>query len=204
MLHKLPKLPYEYDSLEPYFDKETMLLHHTKHHQTYIDKLNAALDKYPHLQERELDEMLKVLSSVPEDIRNAVRNHGGGHINHSFFWKLLKKDTSAKGKEIQKALHSKFGSYEEFEKVFSDAAAGVFGSGWAWVVLDNGKLEIMTTPNQDNPISQGKIPIIGIDVWEHSYYLKHKNKRTDYIKDFLEILNWEQAEVNYRKAKGGK
>ncbi len=203
MTHKLPELGYEYDALEPHFDKETMEIHHTKHHQAYIDKLNAALEGKDDLKDKDVDELIKDLGSVPEDIRTAVQNNGGGHSNHSFFWKLLKKDTSAGGKEIQKALHDKFGSYEKFEEAFTEAAMGRFGSGWAWVVVDEkGEIEIMSTGNQDSPLSEGKKPVIGIDVWEHAYYLKYQNKRPDYIKAFLEVLNWEQAEENYKKAKG--
>ena len=201
-MNTLPELGYEYDALEPFIDAKTMEIHHSKHHQAYIDKLNAALEGHEDLQAKDVNELIKDLDSIPEDIRTAVQNHGGGHSNHSFFWKLLKKDTSAGGKEVQKELHAMFQSGEAFEEAFTEAAMKVFGSGWAWVVFNNGKLEITTTPNQDSPLSEGKIPIIGIDLWEHSYYLKHQNKRPDYIKDFLEVLNWDQAEKNYLEAKG--
>jgi superoxide dismutase, Fe-Mn family len=204
MTHELPDLGYEYDALEPHFDKETMEIHHTKHHQAYIDKLNAALEGKEDLQGKEVDELIKDLDSVPEEIKTAVQNHGGGHSNHSFFWKLLKKDTSAKDKEIQKALHEKFGSYEKFEEVFSETAMTRFGSGWAWVVVDEkGEIEIMSTGNQDSPLSEGKTPVIGVDVWEHAYYKKFGPDRAGYVKAFLEVLNWDQAEENYLKAKGG-
>jgi superoxide dismutase, Fe-Mn family len=204
MTHELPKLGYEYDALEPFFDKETMEIHHTKHHQAYIDKLNAALEGKEELQNKDVEELVKDLDAVPEDIRTAVRNHGGGHSNHSFFWKLLKKDTKAGGKDIQKALHEIYQSGEAFEKAFSEAALSVFGSGWAWIVLGDGKLEIMTTPNQDSPLSQGKIPIIGLDMWEHSFYLKRNSDKATYLQDFFEVLNWDQAEENYKKAMGGE
>ena len=200
MAHELPKLGYDYDGLEPHIDKETMEIHHTKHHQAYIDKLNAALEGHDDLKDKDVNELLKDLDSIPEDIRTAVRNHGGGHANHSFFWPLLKKDTAPKG-NIQEALHSKYKEFSKFKEEFIAAALSVFGSGWVWVVLNKGELEIITTPNQDNPLSQGKTPIIGLDVWEHAYYLKYQNKRPDYIEVFFHILNWEQAEENYNKAK---
>ena len=195
-MHTLPKLPYAYDALEPYFDKETMTLHHTKHHQAYVDKLNAALEKHPHLQERELSEMLKVLSSVPEEIRTAVRNHGGGHYNHSLFWKMLKKDVDFFG-EVSDAINDKWRSFEEFKKKFTDNTLSVFGSGWGWLVVnENGELEIVKTANQDTPLSEGKIPILGIDVWEHAYYLKYQNKRDEYIKAFFSVINWDEVNKN--------
>ena len=187
-MHTLPKLPYAYDALEPYFDKETMLLHHTKHHQTYVDKLNAALDKYPHLQKRDLDEMLKVLSSVPEDIRTAVRNHGGGHYNHSIWWPMLKKNVKFYG-DVAKAIEKTFGSFDEFKKKFTENALSVFGSGWGWLVVNQGKLELIKTANQDSPISEGKVPILGIDMWEHSRYLLYKNRTPDYVEAFFNVVN---------------
>jgi Fe-Mn family superoxide dismutase len=168
MKHSLPALPYAYDALEPFFDAQTMEIHHTKHHQTYVDKLNAALEGNESLQKSSPEDLLKDLNSVPENIRTAVRNHGGGHANHSFWWKMLRKDERYGG-EVAKAIDSKFGSYDEFKDKFSDTAALLFGSGWTWLVYDNGELEIMTTPNQDSPLSQGKTPILGIDVWEHAY-----------------------------------
>ncbi len=199
-MHTLPKLPYEYNSLEPYFDKETMILHHTKHHQTYIDKLNAALEKYPHLQDRKIEDMLKVLSAVPEEIRTAVRNHGGGHYNHSIWWLMLKKNIKFSG-DIAKTIEKKFGSYDEFKKKFTEAALTRFGSGWAWLVVDKGKLEIISTGNQDSPLSEGKIPILGVDVWEHSYYKKYGPNRAGYVEAFFNIINWEQVNENFKKAK---
>lgn len=201
MTHELPELGYEYNALEPFVDAKTMEIHHSKHHQAYIDKLNAALEKYPELKDKDVSELIKDLDSVPEDIRTAVRNHGGGHSNHSFFWKILKKDTKGKDTPFQQALHEKFQSFEAFEEAFTEVAMGVFGSGWAWVVVnENKELELIGTLNQDSPLSENKIPIIGLDVWEHAYYLKHQNKRADYVKDFLEVMNWDQANENYKEA----
>ena len=201
MKHSLPALPYAYDALEPYFDAKTMEIHHTKHHQTYVDKLNAALEGNESLLKASAEDLLKDLNAVPENIRTAVRNHGGGHANHSFWWKLLRKDERYGG-EIAKAIDSKFRSYDEFKDTFSNTAALLFGSGWTWLVYSNGELEIMTTPNQDSPLSQGKTPILGIDVWEHAYYLKYQNRRPDYISAFFNVINWEQVN-EYFKAAGG-
>ena len=201
MKHFLPALPYAYDALEPYFDAKTMEIHHTKHHQTYVDKLNAALEGNESLQKSSEEDLLKDLNSVPENIRTAVRNHGGGHANHSFWWQMLRKDVRYSG-EIAKAIDSKFRSYDEFKDKFSNTAALLFGSGWTWLVFSNGELEIMTTPNQDSPLSQGKTPILGIDVWEHAYYLKYQNRRPDYVSAFFNVINWEQVN-EYYKAGGG-
>ncbi len=201
MKHSLPALPYAYDALEPFFDAKTMEIHHTKHHQTYVDKLNAALEGNESLQKASAEDLLKDLNSVPENIRTAVRNHGGGHANHSFWWQMLRKDVRYSG-EIAKAIDSKFGSYDEFKDKFSETAALLFGSGWTWLVFSNGELEIMSTPNQDSPLSQGKTPILGIDVWEHAYYLKYQNRRPDYINAFFNLINWEQVN-EYFKAAGG-
>ena len=200
MAHTLPNLPYPSDALEPYLDKETMTIHHTKHHQTYVDKLNAALEGQPDLQAKKVEDLIANLNSVPENIRTAARNHGGGHANHSFFWPILKKDVGISG-EIAKALDTKFGGFDKFKELFSNAAAGVFGSGWAWLVVSNGQLEIVSTPNQDNPLSQGKKPVLGIDVWEHAYYLKYQNRRPDYIKAFFNVINWEKVNEHYLAAK---
>jgi Fe-Mn family superoxide dismutase len=194
-------LEYAYNALEPYIDAKTMEIHHTKHHQTYIDKLNAALQKYPELQTLSAEELIKDLSIIPEDVRTAVRNHGGGHSNHSFFWKIMspQKDQTPSGKLLEQ-INKDFGSYEKFKEQFTTAALGVFGSGWAWLVKDGKKLAVMTTPNQDSPLSQGKIPILGIDVWEHAYYVRYFYKRIDYIGAFFNIINWHQVEKNYQKS----
>lgn len=197
MKHELPKLEYAYDALEPYIDAKTMEIHHTKHHQAYIDKLNLAIEKYPELQEKKVEELLKDLNKIPEDIRAAVRNHGGGHYNHSMFWKLLKKNVKMSEK-VNVAIDESFGNFENFKKQFTDAALNRFGSGWAWLVLNKGKLEVLSTANQDNPVSEGKIPILGIDVWEHAYYLKYQNRRAEYVEAFWNIINWEEVNSNFQ------
>jgi Fe-Mn family superoxide dismutase len=200
MLHTLESLPYAYDALEPYIDARTMEIHHTRHHQTYIDKLNAALEGHVGLQSRPVQELLKDLEIVPEHIRTAVRNHGGGHANHSLFWPLLKKDV-AFGGDVAHAIESTFGGFEQFKADFSSAAALLFGSGWAWLVSYHGQLEIMTTPNQDSPLTHGKIPVLGLDVWEHAYYLTYQNRRPDYVEAFFQIINWNQVNENYKAAR---
>lgn len=194
----LPKLPYSYDALEPFIDAKTMEIHHTKHHQAYIDKLNEALAKHPEI-DKPVEELLKYIDSVPEDIRIAVRNHGGGHLNHSLFWEILAKDVSAGG-EVVDAIIREFGSLNEFKKKFGETALGRFGSGWAWLVLNKGKLEIYSTANQDSPLMDGKMPLLGLDVWEHAYYLKYKNKRADYISAFWNIVNWKKVDEIYYSA----
>jgi len=200
MAHSLPQLGYNYDALEPFIDKETMTIHYGKHHQAYVDKLNAALEKYPDLAAKSAEELIADLNSVPEDIRTAVRNNGGGHVNHTFFWSILKKNVAPFG-EIADAVNSAFGSFDSFRERFSAAAAGQFGSGWGWLVMDDGKLEIMATPNQDSPLSQGKTPLVGIDVWEHAYYLHYQNRRPEYIKAFFNVINWEKVNSLYLQAK---
>ncbi len=199
MAHQLPELPYAYDALEPYFDAQTMHLHHTRHHQTYVDKLNAALEGQAQLQTLNPEQLVRNLNEVPDKIRTAVRNHGGGHLNHSFFWPLLKKDVTAAGPAVD-ALSKKFGSFDQFRERFSNAAALLFGSGWAWVVVDRGELAIVATPNQDNPVSQGQTPILGLDVWEHAYYLKYQNRRPEYISAFFNVINWERVNDIYTAA----
>ena len=188
MIYTLPELPYTYDALEPYIDEQTMRIHHTKHHQTYIDKLNAALKDHKDLQKENVEDLIKDLNAIPETIRTAVRNHGGGHANHSFFWPLMMKGVDFGG-DIADAVKSKFGDFDTFKEKFSTAAALLFGSGWAWLVMKGEELEIMTTPNQDSPISEGKIPILGLDVWEHAYYLKYQNRRPEYISAFFDVLH---------------
>ena len=200
MKHTLPELSYGYDALEPFIDARTMEIHHTKHHQTYVDKLNAALDGHDGLQRLSVEQLVRNLNEVPETIRTAVRNHGGGHANHSFFWPLLKQGVAPGGPAMD-AIVKRFGSQEKFKEDFSNAAALLFGSGWAWLVVDRGELEIATTPNQDSPLSQGRIPIIGLDVWEHAYYLKYQNRRPDYIAAFFNVINWDRVNENYAAAK---
>lgn len=196
MRHQLPPLPYSYDALEPYFDAKTMEIHYTKHHQAYVDKLNAALEGYEVLAEKSVRELLQNLNEVPESIRTAVRNHGGGHFNHSFWWPMLKKDVKAEG-EIIEAINKNFGSFEKFKEDFSKTATTLFGSGWVWLVLDNGELEIVQTANQDSPISQKKLPLLGVDLWEHAYYLKYQNRRAEYIEAFFHVINWDQVNKNF-------
>jgi Fe-Mn family superoxide dismutase len=196
MKHELPKLGYGYDALEPYIDAKTMEIHYTKHHQAYIDKLNAALEKHPELQEKKAEELLKDLNKVPEDIRNAVRNHGGGHLNHSMLWELMKKDVEM-SENINAAIDESFGSFENFKKAFTDAALNRFGSGWAWLVLNKGKLEVVSTANQDCPLSDGKIPVLGVDMWEHSMYLKYQNRKAEYLEAFFHVINWDFVEELY-------
>ncbi|MGE5258442.1 MAG: superoxide dismutase [Hyphomicrobiales bacterium] len=201
MAHTLPKLEYAYDALEPYIDARTMEIHHTKHHQTYVDKLNAAIKGNAALEKAGVEQLIRNLNEVPENIRTAVRNHGGGHVNHSFFWPTLKKGVKAAGPAVD-AIARKFGSFDKFKEDFSNAAALLFGSGWAWLALNKGELEIVTTPNQDSPISQGRIPILGIDVWEHAYYLKYQNRRPEYVAAFFNVINWEKVNEHFRAARG--
>ena len=200
MTHKLPELGYGYDALEPFIDAKTMEIHHGKHHQGYVDKLNKALEGKKDLQGKKVEELLKELNKIPEDIRTAVRNNGGGHANHSFFWPLLKKNVEFKG-EVAEAIKKRFGSFEKFKEEFSNSAAGRFGSGWAWLVLNSGKLEIMSTANQDSPLSEGKIPVLGLDVWEHAYYLKYQNRRPEYIEAFFKIINWNKVDEHFKAKK---
>jgi len=192
MIHELQPLPYQYDSLEPYFDEQTMKIHHTKHHQTYIDKLNAAIKDYPNLQKESAEDLVANLKTIPEAARMAVRNHGGGHVNHSFFWPILKKDVRIGG-AIADAISQKFGSFDDFKDKFTTAATLLFGSGWTWLVLNKGELEIITTPNQDSPLTINKTPMLGLDVWEHAYYLKYLNRRPEYIDAFFHVINWEKV-----------
>jgi Fe-Mn family superoxide dismutase len=196
----LPDLDYRYDALGKYISKDIMELHHSKHHQTYVDKLNGALEQAPELQDKSLDELLKNLDTVPESVRTVVRNHGGGHFNHTAFWKYLtpEMDQQPSG-ELSDALNVKYGSYQSFMDEFTKAALGVFGSGWAWLMPD---LSIATTPNQDNPIMQGQPePILGLDVWEHAYYLDYTYKRPDYVAAWWHVANWQEAAKRYADVK---
>lgn len=200
MAHTLPKLPYDYSALEPYIDAQTMTIHHTKHHQGYVDKLNAALEGHSDLQKKSLEELLTSLALVPDAIRTAVRNHGGGHLNHSFFWPIMTPEKQQPEGEVAGAIEKAFGSFDKFKEQFSAAATGLFGSGWAWLVANQGQLEIITTPNQDNPITQHRTPVLGIDVWEHAYYLRYMNKRPDYIAAWWNVVNWEKVDEHFRNA----
>ncbi|NCN51575.1 superoxide dismutase [archaeon] len=201
MTHELKPLGYEYDVLEPYIDKETMEIHYSKHHQGYVNKLNTALEKNPELQEKPVEELLSNLNSIPEIIKTAVINNGGGVYNHNFFWQILKKDVEPTG-EILNEINKKFGSFEEFKKIFSEAAATVFGSGWTWLVYNKEKkeIEVFHSKNQDSPISFNLTPLIGIDVWEHAYYLKYQNKRPEYIENFFKVINWNKVNELFSEA----
>lgn len=199
MKYELPKLPYGYDALEPHIDARTMEIHYTKHHQAYVNNLNAALLKHPEIAETPLEELLRGIDKVPEDIRTAVRNHGGGHANHSFFWTIMAGAKSGGGGEpggaLGEELAKTFGDFAKFRDEFSKAAAGIFGSGWAWLVRDaKGALTVTTTPNQDSPLMRGEKPVLGLDVWEHAYYLKYQNKRPDYIAAWWNVVNWAEVE----------
>jgi Fe-Mn family superoxide dismutase len=199
MIHTLPELGYAYDALEPYIDTTTMEIHHTKHHQAYITKLNEALEKHTGLQNKDVKDLLVNLDAIPEDIRTAVRNHGGGHYNHGLFWRLLKKNVPFVGK-VKDAIDKKYGGLDGFKDVFTNAAVGRFGSGWAWLVVKGGELDVISTANQDNPVSTGQTPILGLDVWEHAYYLRYQNRRPDYIKSFFDVINWDEVNRLYEVA----
>lgn len=191
-MYQLEALPYAYDALEPYIDARTMEIHHTKHHATYISNLNAALEKYPELFSKTLNELLADLNAVPEDIRTVVRNHGGGTWNHSFFWKIMAPGAGgAPTGELAEAIAKAFGSFDAFKAEFEKAANGRFGSGWAWLVKKGDSLAVISTPNQDNPLSEGLVPILGLDVWEHAYYLKYQNRRAEYVSNWWNVVNWE-------------
>lgn len=196
----LPELPYAYDALEPYIDAETMRLHHDKHHATYVANANAALEKHPELGD-DLEVILADLDKIPADIRQAVINNGGGALNHSLFWEFLSPEKQEPTADVLAAIEEAFGSFEDFKTAFTQAATTRFGSGWAWLVVNkDGKLEVISTANQDNPISEGKKPILGLDVWEHAYYLKYHNVRPDYIKAFFDIINWAKVAELYQAA----
>ncbi len=205
MSHTLPDLGYAYDALEPHIDARTMEIHHKRHHAVYVANLNAALDKEPGLFDVPLDDLLSHLASVPESIRAAVRNHGGGHANHSLFWTLLSKDGGGEPTgSLAQAIDRSFGSFEQFKTTFAQAAATRFGSGWAWLSRNRwGKLQVHSTANQDSPLVDGFSPILGLDVWEHAYYLKYQNKRPDYVSAWWNVVDWDRAEELYQTS-GGK
>ncbi|HYK74217.1 MAG TPA: superoxide dismutase [Pseudoneobacillus sp.] len=202
MAFELPQLPYAYDALEPHIDKETMNIHHTKHHNTYVTNLNNALAGNEELLSKTVEEVVANLDAVPEAVRTAVRNNGGGHANHTLFWQILSPNGGgAPTGELADAINSKFGSLESFKEEFAKAATTRFGSGWAWLVVNNGELEVTSTPNQDSPLMEGKTPVLGLDVWEHAYYLKFQNRRPDYISTFWNVVNWEEVSKRYQNAK---
>ena len=198
-MFELPKLEYAYNALEPFIDEQTMTIHHTKHHQAYLDNLNKAIAGTP-FEQMKIEDIMRDLNAVPEGVRTAVRNHGGGHYNHSLFWKMM---APGKGGEpsgsLGDAIKTKFGSFEKFVEQFSASAMGRFGSGWAWLVQSGNGMEIVSTANQDTPLSEGKMPLLGIDVWEHSYYLKYQNRRAEYVKAWWNVVNWNYVEELYKK-----
>lgn len=198
MTYTLPDLPYAFDALEPYIDEETMHLHHDKHHNTYVTNLNAAIEKYPELGEKTVEELVSDMDAIPSDIKTAVRNNGGGHANHSFFWKIMAPNAGGEPTgAIKDAIDEAFGDFATFKEEFKKAAAGRFGSGWAWLILEDGKLAITSTANQDSPLMEGKKPVLGLDVWEHAYYLKYKNVRPDYIEAFWNVVNWDEVNKHF-------
>ena len=198
MAHQLPPLPYDYAALEPHIDEQTMRIHHDKHHATYVTNLNAALEKAPDLQDKSIEDLLGDINSVPEDIRTAVRNNGGGHANHTLFWEILGPNGGGEPTgAIGEAITSTFGSYDSFKEQFAKAATTRFGSGWAWLVSNNGTLTITSYPNQDSPLMEGQVPLLGLDVWEHAYYLKYQNRRPEYIAAFWNAINWDAVNERF-------
>jgi Fe-Mn family superoxide dismutase len=206
MAFELPPLPYDYAALEPTIDKQTMTLHHDMHHGAYVKNLNAAIEKHPELGKKSAEELIRDLNAIPEDIRAAVRNNGGGHVNHSMFWKIMKpKGGGDPTGPIAQAITKTFGNFKDFQAKFNDAGAKQFGSGWVWLASKGGDdLHIMSTPNQDNPISVGHFPIFGNDVWEHAYYLKYNNRRPEYLTAWWNVINWDEVNARYEAFKSGK
>ena len=207
MAYELAPLPYDYSALEPFIDAETMKLHHDKHHQTYVTNLNAAVANYPALAAKSVDDLIADLNAIPEEIRGAVRNHGGGHANHTTFWKLMgPANTDGIGGQptgaIAQQIAADFGDFEAFKKTFNETTAKQFGSGWGWLVFSAGKLKVITSANQDSPLSQGLYPILGNDVWEHAYYLKYQNRRPDYLAAWWNVVNWDEVNARFATAKG--
>ena len=205
MAHTLPSLPYDVGALEPHIDAKTMEIHHGKHHQAYVDNLNKALEKAPDLQRMSLDELMRNVNKAPESVRTAIRNNGGGHWNHSMFWQIMAPKSGGEPSGALAAdLKKTFGAFNTFKEQFSEAAKTRFGSGWAWLVVDGGTLRVESTPNQDNPLMDGRLPVLGLDVWEHAYYLKYQNRRPDYITAWWNVVNWPEIAKRYEKARGGK
>ena len=195
---ELPALPYAFNALEPHIDEQTMMIHHDRHHATYVNNLNAAIEGHSELSSHSIEELVSKIESVPENIRTAVRNNGGGHAYHSLFWTIISPNGGGEPTgAVAEAINEAFGSYETFKEEFAKAATTRFGSGWAWLVIDNGKLAVTSTANQDNPLMEGKTPILGLDVWEHAYYLKYQNKRPDYINAFFNVINWDEVNRRY-------
>ena len=207
MAHELPELPYPYDALEPHIDAMTMEIHHSRHHNTYVTKLNGALEKHPELADKPVEELIASISALPGDIQTAVRNNGGGHANHAMFWQIMGPNGGGEpGGAVGEAIKEAFGDFASFREQFKNAALGRFGSGWAWLIVDGGKLEITDTPNQDSPLMtdtapKSGTPILGIDVWEHAYYLKYQNKRPDYVDAWWDVVNWDEVARRFDAAK---
>lgn len=202
MKFELPSLAYAYDALEPYIDAQTMEIHHTKHHQTYINNLNTALEKHPDLQSKSLDELVRDSSALPEKIQTAVRNNGGGHFNHSIFWTVMSPNGGGEPKgSLAQAISDAFGDFNTFKDTFSQAAITRFGSGWAWLGFKQGKLQVVSLPNQDAPLMEGLTPLLGLDVWEHAYYLKYQNRRPEYVSNWWNIVNWEEVARRFEENK---
>ncbi|KOR76963.1 superoxide dismutase [Paenibacillus solani] len=202
MAFQLPALPYANDALEPHIDAQTMEIHHDRHHNTYVTNLNAALESAPELQGKSLEDLIANLDAVPESIRTAVRNNGGGHANHSLFWEVIGPNGGGQPTgALADAINNELGGFDKFKEDFTKAATTRFGSGWAWLVVKDGKLAVTSTPNQDNPIMEGQTPLLGLDVWEHAYYLKYQNKRPDYISAFWNVVNWDEVGKRYENAK---
>lgn len=200
--YELPELPYAANALEPHIDEQTMNIHHGKHHNTYVTNLNNALEGHDDLASKSVEDLISDLNAVPENIRTAVRNNGGGHANHSLFWTIMSPNGGGEPTgELAEAINSTFGSFDAFKEKFAQAAATRFGSGWAWLIVNNGQLEVTSTPNQDSPLMEGKTPILGLDVWEHAYYLKYQNRRPDYISAFWNVVNWDEVAKRYSAAK---
>ena len=200
--YELPALPYAANALEPHIDQETMNIHHGRHHQAYINNVNAALEGHDDLSSKSVEDLISNMDAIPENIRTAVRNNGGGHANHSLFWQIMSPNGGgAPTGELADAINSTFGSFDEFKEDFAKAAATRFGSGWAWLIVDGGKVAVTSTPNQDSPLMEGKTPILGLDVWEHAYYLNYQNKRPDYISAFWNVVNWDEVSKRYAAAK---
>jgi Fe-Mn family superoxide dismutase len=198
--HELPPLPYDYNALEPHIDEQTMRIHHDKHHGTYVNNLNAALEKHPDLQKKSIEDLLRGINSVPEDVRTVVRNNGGGHANHTMFWEIMGPGGSGQPKgAIADAIKAAFSGFDQFKEQFAKAGVGRFGSGWAWLIDAGGKLVIESSANQDSPLMEGKKPILGLDVWEHAYYLKYQNRRPDYIAAWWNVVNWDAVNKRFGK-----
>jgi len=202
-MHEVPPLPYSFDALEPHIDAQTMQIHHDKHHAAYVTNLNKALESHPDLQSKSVEDLLRGFNNVPEAIRTAVRNHGGGHANHSLFWQIMGPNGGGNPSgDLAAAIDRDFGSFQSFKEKLTNAAAGQFGSGWGWLVADGGKLDVIARPNQDSPLTEGKTPLLGVDVWEHAYYLKYQNRRPDYLAAWWNTINWQAVADRYSRARG--